>query len=336
MVNRRVPRRLAAAALCLLAVSGTGCAATQRAGGGPPAVPSPAAAGGELIIDFLDTPGLPRHFRTATSPLSPEQGPRPSLTGLRELRLSGSASPSQDGWQAVRRTLPAVPGGRLFDVDLRQETHLYVDGAVVSWYGKDDDANIGKSPEQLLRLQTTRLEELRDWSVIPFAYLPKKSAAAALPPSEGPRTVRTEQETVSPYGFAYRYLPVPDRHMPTPQTADDFVALARTLPADGWLHLHCREGHGRTTTFMAMYDMIKNARRVPLADILRRQYLLGGAGTDLAAEASRAAFLQSFYDYARHNDDGFRSSFTDWLAAHPHPTQNYPLVMLPPWRPGSK
>lgn len=324
--NHRAAGRLAAA-ICALAVLGTGCSEVTESRPAGPAGPS-ATAGGDLIIDFLNKPGLPRHFRTATSPLVGGGALRPSLLGLRELRESGSASPSQDGWQAVRKALPAVPAGRLFDVDLRQETHLYVNGAVVSWYGKHDDANLGLTRAQLLRLQSDRVEQLQEAAHLTFTDLPEKSAAAALPPVQGPRTVRTEQQTVTAQGFAYRYFPVPDRHMPSPQTVDAFVAFMRVLPPDAWLHFHCREGHGRTTTFMAMVDMIKNARQVPLADILRRQHLLGGVGSDLA-EPSRAPFLQTFYDYARHNDDGFRTSYTAWLGAHPRPTQDHPLTMSP-------
>ncbi|WP_338678097.1 hypothetical protein V1460_18610 [Streptomyces sp. SCSIO 30461] len=143
-------------------------------------------------------------------------------------------------------------------------------------------------------------------------------------------------ETVTLLGFAYRYLPVPDCRMPAPRIADALVALACAPPSGGRLRIHCREGRGRTTTFMAMCDMTKNARQVRLDGILRRRYLLAGAGTDLAADSSRVPVLRSIYDRARHNDDGFRSTFTQWPAAHPHPTEDYPLMMLPPRRSGSK
>lgn len=38
---------------------------------------------------------------------------------------------------------------------------------------------------------------------------------------------------------------------------------------------HCEAGEGRTTAYMAMYDMMKNPD-VSLKDILYRQHLLGG------------------------------------------------------------
>ena len=41
-------------------------------------------------------------------------------------------------------------------------------------------------------------------------------------------------------------------------------------------HFHCKEGIGRTTTFMIMYDIMKNYKEVSLNDIIKRQYLPSG------------------------------------------------------------
>ena len=42
-----------------------------------------------------------------------------------------------------------------------------------------------------------------------------------------------------------------------------------------WLHFHCLAGYGRTATFMAIYDMMKNPD-VGLSDIVYRQSMTGG------------------------------------------------------------
>ncbi|MFI9508988.1 hypothetical protein [Nocardia sp. NPDC052566] len=241
----------------------------------------------------------------------------PSTAGLADLRESGSTAPSADGFAALRQALP--PGRRIV-VDLRQETHLYVNGMVVSWYAPGDDANIGMDRAAVLALQDRRADQLRDRPRITFADLPGRSVDAA--PITGPRTVQTEEQVVTAAGMEYAYFPVPDRHMPDPSTVDEFVAFARDLPPEAWLHFHCREGHGRTTTFMAMYDMMHNARQVSLADILRRQYLidLPGVGRDgavnLETDTAAHPFVDQFYRYAHDNDDAFRTSYTTWLSAH--------------------
>ncbi|MEC3915682.1 phosphatase domain-containing putative toxin [Nocardia sp. CDC160] len=300
--------RLTACLCAAIAAVGVGGCGSEHESASGPTTPAPAT----LIVDFLNTPGLPEHFRTTASPLAPTAATPPSLVGFDSLRESGSTDPSRDGWQSIADALP--PGTR-YDIDLRQETHLYVDGMVVSWYGERDDANMGMTTQQVLDLQARRVKELTDARDITFGILPGKSATPPMNPLTGPRTVDTEQQVVTPLGFTYEYLPVPDGHMPSPQTVDEFLAFTRSLPADAWLHFHCREGHGRTTTFMAMYDMMRNAKQVSLDDIIARQHLIGGA--DLATDQAAQPFIPSFYEYARQNTDDFHTPYSTWLAAHP-------------------
>ena len=97
----------------------------------------------------------------------------------------------------------------------------------------------------------------------------------------------------------------------------------RALPAGGWVHFHCEAGKGRTTTFLALYDILRNARRVSLQDIVNRQSLLVGDYNllDLAGQsgwkaplfADRAAFVRAFFDYARANTGGRPQTWTEWL-----------------------
>ena len=53
-----------------------------------------------------------------------------------------------------------------------------------------------------------------------------------------------------------------------------FVQLVNSELKDNWLHFHCKQGIGRTTTFMIMYDIMKNAKEVSLDDIVKRQVAL--------------------------------------------------------------
>jgi hypothetical protein len=116
---------------------------------------------------------------------------------------------------------------------------------------------------------------------------------------------------------------VTDREAPTDAEVDRFIRLVRELPDGEWLHFHCKAGHGRTTAFMAMYDMMRNAKKVSLDDILKRQFLIGGI--DLAADplkddwrydgaVSRRKSLERFYQYCKANNDGFKQSWSEWLA----------------------
>ncbi|MBO0694928.1 MAG: protein tyrosine phosphatase, partial [Verrucomicrobia bacterium] len=94
---------------------------------------------------------------------------------------------------------------------------------------------------------------------------------------------------------------------------------------NAWAHFHCEAGLGRTTTFMVLYDMLRNATRVSLEDIVRRQAILGyGYDVLQPPEAGnwkapymteRAEFIRVFYDYARANPNGRPQLWSEWLTA---------------------
>ena len=68
----------------------------------------------------------------------------------------------------------------------------------------------------------------------------------------------TEKELTRELGIRYVRIPATDHIWPDPDTIDQMIALYRRLPKDSWLHFHCEAGKGRTTAFMAMYDMMRN------------------------------------------------------------------------------
>ena len=280
----------------------------------------PRAAPAMLVVDAADTPKLPEKFREVTDrPSNPGGGPMPDLDGFADLRESGSGALSAQSMASVKQHFAARGVTRVIDVDLRQEPHLFVNGMGVSWFGDRDDVNIGMSDDAILSDEAEKKAALARESAVGFQSIPGKSVR--LPGSVRPRTVQTEEELARAEGLGYFGLAVPDHHRPENGEVDRFVAFARDLPAGTWLHFHCRGGVGRTTTFMTLYDVMRNAKRVGLDDIMKRQVLIGGkdllspgaiAGDAFARE--RAAFIRQFYDYARQNQDGFRTSFSLWLS----------------------
>jgi len=154
----------------------------------------------------------------------------------------------------------------------------------------------------------------------------------AATPAEHLKVARaqTEREVVTAAGAAYMRITVSDHARPLDDEVDRFIGAVRALPADGWAHFHCRAGKGRTTTFLALYDMLRNAPRVALMDIVNRQSLLAGDYNLLASEppsgdeawkagvaADRAAFVRVFYDYAKANPNGRPQLWSEWLKARP-------------------
>lgn len=225
----------------------------------------------------------PRNFRMASDDwrVEPEDEP-PTREGLDNLRISGSAQCTAAGFASLYTKLSAAaaaPGAPIYDVDLRQESHGFADGLPVSWHKKNNLANEGKTPEEVALDEEERLAELSEGTT---TFVPKgktdKGRVEAV--TFAPQNVQTEKEVVEALGFRYVRFYVTDRTQPDTETIEAFLDFVDSLPGDAWLHFHCRAGRGRTTTFMAMYDMIRNPG-IPAETIIERQHLIGGA--DLTA-----------------------------------------------------
>lgn len=270
-----------------------------------------------LIMDVpqLDQLRL-RNFRSVTSPLKAKPGGKaPSAVGLSGLRMSGSAEFSVPAWKEL---LGKVPREGLVVVDLRQESHgLLNDSIPVSWYGKHDWANRGDDPAEVQALESRDLSDLR---AAGKAVLWTKDGKTP-PVNLTVTSAGTEKALVEGSSVRYVRFAVPDHVKPDDGTVDDFVSMVRALPPGAWLHFHCEAGDGRTTTFMAMTDMLRNARDVSLDDILARQFLLGGLNLrDLRSPSSwqhplfaaRLEFLKSFYEFARAGGATSGTSWSEW------------------------
>jgi protein-tyrosine phosphatase len=138
----------------------------------------------------------------------------------------------------------------------------------------------------------------------------------------------TERELVETNRAAYVRLTVTDHARPLDEEVDRFILAVRTLPENGWAHFHCEAGRGRTTTFLVMYDMLRNATQVSLDDIVRRQRLIGYdydvlRPADMGSwkapyTTDRIAFVRAFYKYSRANPSGRPELWCEWLKSHPN------------------
>ena len=78
-----------------------------------------------------------------------------------------------------------------------------------------------------------------------------------------------------------------------------FMDIVKNNPENTWFHFHCKAGVGRTTTFMIMYDIIKNGNEVSLHDIIGRQLLLSGISPKDYVDffiGKRYDFFNKFYN----------------------------------------
>ena len=210
-------------------------------------------------------------------------------------------------------------------VDLREESHGFFDGIAVSWYGERDWGNVGLTQEEALADEAERIH----------AAAGQMTAVAHLGGEKNPldeheifvEEAQTEKELVEAAGLRYKRIAATDHIWPSPAAVDEFVQFYKSLPEDIWLHFHCQAGEGRTTEFLAMYDILKNPA-VSLQDILYRQCLLGGSYVaHVEPEGStywkvpyyveKAKHIALFYRYVQENEGaGFAVSWSAWLLAH--------------------
>jgi hypothetical protein len=265
-----------------------------------------------LIVNMWNEEVLPRKFRTSLDALKQETGLNPSLIGLKELHASGSAQFSENGLSAL---LKKIPNKNVTVVDLRQESHGFINGIAVSWYVERDWLNKGKTLSAVIEDENNRLKQVAEYP-ISILYASRK-----FPVPVWVRNTNTEEELVSDRSLGYIRIPVTDHLRPTDENVDQFIDFVKSFPKDSlWLHIHCAAGEGRSSTFLVMYDMMRNAQQVKIEDIFLRQYLLGSINflnettQDWRKKyvEERKAFLRQFYDYCKQNPH-FQKSWEAWL-----------------------
>lgn len=285
----------------------------------------PADAGCPALIWDIDlrlAKALPRNFRTTDDPLKASDSKIPSTIGLSDLHASGGGEFTADNLKLflIRAHGPVT----IFD--LRQETHIFVNGLPVSWFATRDWANVGRSQTAIEEDEAARVQSLGPGSEIavrPGESVKKGNADSAMPQHVVVKEASIEHDLVSSADASYVRVAVTDHTRPVDDAVDRFIRAVRALPENAWAHFHCEAGLGRTTTFMVLYDMLRNATRVSLEDIVRRQQLLGydydvlrraGPGNwKVPYTEDRIAFVRAFYNYARANPNGRPQLWSEWL-----------------------
>jgi hypothetical protein len=155
-------------------------------------------------------------------------------------------------------------------VDLREETHGFLDRRAASWYADNDFGNVGQSPALIERDEEARLGALAGETVQVFTKADdggdNRKQQRVLPVSYKQVAVgeaRTERHLfdglkIGPSTVHYVRIPVTDHCGPSEAALAALRARipVSTSPADAWVHFHCHGGDGRTTSFLALYDML--------------------------------------------------------------------------------
>lgn len=270
------------------------------------------------LIPIFDSPqkdSLPKKWRSTkqdTTDLLTKN--KFNATGLERLTLSGSGQFTEENFANMVRQLAVT---RLIVFDLREESHGLINGDAVSWTdGQTNYANVGKTLAEIEADENLRLVgAVKKGSIV--VINPSKEAQHVVV-----KKVKTERELVESMGYTYVRLPITDHNRPSNEVIDQFVRLVKNCPSEAWVHVHCKGGKGRTTTFMALYDMMFNAQDVALEDIIERQKWIGGSDlvqTDKPLSfkqkpaEERLELVRTFYTYCREVPN-FEISWSEWVS----------------------
>lgn len=266
-----------------------------------------------LILNMWNKNELPRNFRTTHDSLRQEEGASPSTLGFKELNASGSAQFSEKSLETILYNLPSK---QVTIVDLRQESHGFINGIAVSWFGERDWTNKGKSLQEVIDNENSLLNEIAN-RYITFVYSSRK-----FPIPLWVEITKNESQLAASLGLGYKRIAVTDHMRPSDADVEAFITFITAIPRDTlWIHFHCAAGEGRTTTLMTMYDMMRNATKVDIKDIFLRQDLIGGINFLNEAEKDwrkpymeeRKEFLYQFYTYCKQNPT-FQKPWSSWVA----------------------
>lgn len=271
-----------------------------------------------VVVDAQDGTNLmPPQFRTHTDNFAPvlvrkelaKNYDLPTRKGLDNLNFSASAQFSESSLRSVM----ALVGQDMCVVDLRLESHGFAGGHAVSLYAPQNAINRGFTPDQALAREGAFLEALSQENPPYLRLIMDKDdgqicAGAKVMASFCP--VENEEALAKRMGVSYARFATPDHDRPQDDVVEAFVTFIQNVSPKTRLHFHCRAGKGRTTQFLALYDMLMNAKEVSFEEILLRQHLIGGSPLmEISSEGDvswkkamsqrRLDFLRAFYAYAK-------------------------------------
>lgn len=246
-----------------------------------------------------------------------------STEGLDTLHASASAQFSVPQFEALADTLREVAGDKqIIIVDLREESHAFLNGASVSVFKLHNWGNLGLSLDKIEKDEKEYFHSLLGTEITAWVEDDEVKQEDKLVFTVN--DVITEKELVENEGFTYFRLDCTDHAWPTAEEIDRFIAFVKEVGTeDTWFHFHCHAGKGRTGVFLTLYDAIKNPD-VPMKDILYRHAMTNSnyplyTGDPESYKAplyeEKAEMTPLLFEYLEENGkNDFAVTFAKWLA----------------------
>lgn len=260
----------------------------------------------QLVLDSLNTTTIPRNLRKTSDISYLSNNKELNLNGLDSLNISGSQQFSEQNLPLMLDYLStSLP---ITVVDLRQESHGFINGFPISWANLKNNANENLTKEQVILKEGSQLDDIELNSPVTFHNNITQTMVVT--------KVENEDSLVGTKNLSYVRIPVTDGKLPSDEMVDYTVKFFKNHTDKSWIHFHCKAGEGRTTTFMIMYDMFKNAKKVSSSDIINRQLQLANFNSNTINSfhnPERDKFMLNFYNYCKNNKSNFNSKWSDYI-----------------------
>ena len=240
-----------------------------------------------ITIDSTSSVGLPMRLRDIPT-----------------LNISGSAPFTPDQLLNLKNYITT---DNICIVDLRQESHGMINDLAISFLNPYKDLNNGFTTEQTIKAENSLLNKIKIGNTI---QLYKHTGIFIKDITVD--FISNESQLVTEADMQYKRFAVKDNSAPTPDIVDEFVEFIKNKPDDIHLHFHCAAGKGRTTSFMVMYQAMKNNSNLTLEQLLSYQYNIGGV--NLHDNNIQYNFLEDFCNYVQKNkDSNYSISYSQWI-----------------------
>lgn len=147
-----------------------------------------------------------------------------------DLKIAGGGQPTKEVLAHLPALLGVPPDMPIWDIDLRQESHGFLNHAAVSWHGPQNAANRGLAATEVEQDETARLQGALGHIVqaLPMGRYDEEHIKTSF--AEPVESWSTERELARRAGLGYKRFAATDMEWPGPAVIDDFVDFYRSLP----------------------------------------------------------------------------------------------------------
>jgi hypothetical protein len=204
---------------------------------------------------------------------------------------------------------------KVYVINLLEDEMYYYKDHCLRWYGLGYmDKNLG--------------EVIFARKIFKAAYKSMIRAVYGTPPFHDKSQLQTEKQIVEGLGAKY-FLPLKGNSgwLGNQIFIEDLIRIFESIPLKSDVYVHCAHGRGRTTTFLVLYDIFRNSKKVSLKDIATRNHCLGredvlntdlwekGTWTQRALNA-RKDLVERFYAYMNDPQGYGHQSWSQWNVAN--------------------